>query len=87
MPRILKNIDHIALEKQRDVLYITFHGKDEDMIQNIRNGEDFDYEQCQKRIDLIAWLQRNHIQFEFANVLAFLAKAAGFRFLIWVNFT
>lgn len=36
MPRILKNIDHIALEKQRDVLYITFHGKDEDMIQNIR---------------------------------------------------
>ena len=26
MPRILKNIDHIALEKQRDVLYITFHG-------------------------------------------------------------
>ena len=49
MPRILKNIDYIALEKQRDVLYITFHGKDEDMIQNIRNGEDFDYEQCQKR--------------------------------------
>ena len=33
------------------------------MIQNIRNGEDFDYEQCQKRTDLIAWLQQNHIHF------------------------
>ena len=78
MPRILKNIDHIALEKQRDVLYITFHGKDEDMIQNIRNGEDFDYEQCQKRIVLIAWLQRNHIQFE--ECFSFSSKSG------WISF-
>ena len=78
MPTILKNIDHIALEKQRDVLYITFHGKDEDMIQNIRNGEDFDYEQCQKRIDLIAWLQQNHIQFK--ECFSFSSKSG------WISF-
>ena len=34
MPRILKNIDQIALEKQRDVLYVLFHSSYNDIFNN-----------------------------------------------------
>lgn len=59
MPRILKMIDKISREKQRDVLFVTFHKEDINIFK-----DDFDYEKCDKRKRFIQWLDENHIKFE-----------------------
>lgn len=59
MPQVLKMIDQIAREKQRDVLLVTFHKEDMSIFKN-----DFDYEQCDKRKKFVEWLDKNHINFE-----------------------
>lgn len=50
MPQLLKHIDKIAREQQRDVLFLKF----EDDLYPER-----DYHTWQTRIDVIAWLEQN----------------------------
>lgn len=60
MPRILKNIDKIALEKQRDVLYIMFHKA---YINSYDDYFTFDYEHFEQRNLLMTWLNQQNINF------------------------
>ncbi|MDH0719790.1 hypothetical protein [Acinetobacter junii] len=63
MPRILKNIDQIALEKQRDVLYVLFHSSYNDIFNNEDLTLKFHYETCMARQQLIEWLEKHEIDF------------------------
>ncbi|ENU89623.1 hypothetical protein F884_01765 [Acinetobacter sp. CIP 102143] len=63
MPRILKNIDQIALEKQRDVLYLLFHKNYNDIFHNEDLSLKFHYETCIVRQQLIEWLEKHEIDF------------------------
>lgn len=53
MPQILKNIDQIAREKQRDVLTIEFHDK--------ASGFKLDYHQNESRKIILDWFIANDI--------------------------
>ena len=61
MPMIIKNIDKIAREKQRDVLYIAFDEK---------VHPSYDYENNPKRIEFIKWLESNDIPYLFCEYIA-----------------
>ena len=63
MPRILKNIDQIALEKQRDVLYVLFLCSYNDIFNNEDLTLKFHYETCMARQQLIEWLEKHQIDF------------------------
>lgn len=62
MPQLIRHIDKIAREKQRDVLFVSF---DKDEFPN------YDYENYKIRNKIIKWLDKNNIPFEecgeFAN--------------------
>ena len=56
MPYLIKTIDQIAREKQRDVLFLDF--------PEVQESETFfDYEQCEARKLVINWLEKNNIHF------------------------
>ncbi len=55
MPKILKHIDQIGREKNRDVLYIEFDRK-------VFAG--YRYQNYQNRAELIEWLKTNDIAYE-----------------------
>jgi len=57
MPMIIKTLDEICIEKQRDVLYITFHDLEGDQ------EEDFRWDQDVQRKRVIAFLESHHIDF------------------------
>ena len=59
MPQILKTIDQIAREKQRDVLLVTFHKEGISLF-----NDNFSYEECDERKVLIQWLDENRINFQ-----------------------
>jgi hypothetical protein len=63
MPRILNNIDQIALEKQRDVLYLLYHKSYNDSFHNEDLSLKFHYETCIARQQLIEWLEKHEIDF------------------------
>ena len=54
MAQILKHIDQIGREKNRDVLYIEF---DREIYSN------YDYEQYEERNNLLKWLKDNDIPY------------------------
>ncbi|WP_180107397.1 MULTISPECIES: hypothetical protein [unclassified Acinetobacter] len=54
MPRILKHIDQIAREKNRDVLFVAFDNE-------IYEG--YDYEEWVSRTQLIQWLESHKISY------------------------
>ncbi len=56
MPFLIKHIDQIAREKQRDVLYVDF---DRELYP------DYDYKNWQIRQDLINWLDEQDISYQF----------------------
>jgi len=67
MTRILKTLDQIAREKQRNVLFVTFHKEDINIFDDEGDDEidlDDDYEQCDKRKAFIQLLDENHISFQ-----------------------
>lgn len=78
MSRILKTVDQIAREKQRSVLFVTFHKEDikifdfedidldndDDEVIDLDDDDEFDYEQCDKRKVFIQWLDENDISFQ-----------------------
>lgn len=58
MPYIIKYLDKIAREKQRDVLALSFI----DSTMDIDEFFNFDAKQCKPRMDVIAWLEANDIK-------------------------
>lgn len=54
MPRILKHVDQIAREKNRDVLYVAFDNEIYD---------DYDYKEWVSRTQLIQWLENHQISY------------------------
>lgn len=58
MPQLIKFIDQIAREKQRDVLYIEF---DREFYQ------DYDYEDWDERTQFIQWLEQNKIAYQICG--------------------
>jgi hypothetical protein len=54
MPRILKHVDQIAREKNRDVLYVAFDNE-------IYDG--YDYKEWVSRTQLILWLENYQIRY------------------------
>lgn len=54
MPRILKHIDQIAREKNRDVLYVAFDNE-------IYDG--YDYKEWVSRRQLVQWLENHQISY------------------------
>lgn len=71
MPQIIKFIDEIGREKQRDVLYLEFYPKPENMeidsYEMYRKIEkkifDFDFENSEIRSKVINWLNKNKISY------------------------
>ncbi len=61
MPQILKHIDKIAREKQRDVLFIEF---DREIYPS------YDYENYEERKKLLQWLDKNNIPYEECGPMA-----------------
>ena len=61
MPQILKHIDKIAREKQRDVLFIDF---DREMYPS------YDYKNYEERKKLLQWLDKNNIPYEECGHMA-----------------
>ena len=60
MPRIIQNIDAIARNKGRDVLFVEF---------NEKSYPNYDYKNWTARTQLINWLDNNHINYmECASV-------------------
>ena len=57
MPQLVGPIDRIARQKQRDVLFITFHDDD-------GFCSDFDWENCLIRQEVIDWLETNAIPYQ-----------------------
>lgn len=55
MPQLLRTIDEIAREKQRDVLFVQFH--------NFSTGFVADYRSNPSRQDIISWLDKQHIPY------------------------
>ena len=66
MSQILKYIDQIGREQNRDVLYIEF---DREIYSN------YDYEQYEERNNLLKWLKDNDIPYE--NVPIMLVRMVG----------
>ncbi len=54
MPRILKHVDQIAREKNRDVLYVAFDNE-------IYDG--YDYKEWVSRRQLVQWLENHQISY------------------------
>ena len=69
MPLVIKHIDEIAREKQRDVLFVVFNEKKE--YDSLMDYLSYDYENDPVRIDLMEWLEQNEIPYytcaHFAN--------------------
>lgn len=63
MPVLIKNIDAIAREKKRDVLYLVFHEKLFQHASDDNPFPDFDYHIYGPRIEIIDWLTTNNIEF------------------------
>ena len=61
MPKILKHIDKIAREKNRDVLFITFS-------KEIFPA--YDYENYDERNNLLKWLKSNNIPYQKCGPIA-----------------
>ena len=61
MPQIVKHIDKIAREKQRDVLFIDF---DREIYPS------YDYENYEERNKLITWLEENDIPYQLCGPIA-----------------
>jgi hypothetical protein len=56
MPQLIKHIDAIARQKQRDVLFVVFGARAQGDIVS-----DYDYEADVRRGDFIAWLDNHQI--------------------------
>jgi len=61
MPQIVKNIDKIAREKNRDVIYISF-SKDK--------FPSYEYEDYKERNELLMWLEKNNLPYTLCGPLA-----------------
>ncbi|MEA3228853.1 MAG: hypothetical protein U9P38_07260 [Campylobacterota bacterium] len=62
MARLLRNIDKIAREKENDVLYVDFNG---------RNSSKYNYKEDNNRKELLEWLELNKINYEECFGIAF----------------
>ena len=62
MPQILKHIDKIARDKQRDVLFVNFKDPNDEF--------SFEYENFQHRQDLLQWLDTHKIKYEKCGTIA-----------------
>ena len=62
MPRILEHIDAIARKLQRDVLYLTFHGKDAQPFDQV--------EVSPQRTQIINWLDQEKIAWKECGPIA-----------------
>ena len=63
MPQLLKHIDRIAREKQRDVLYVQFHDPDWQWEEFSEFLSTFDYKESLPRKTVLEWLPANDIPF------------------------
>lgn len=61
MPQILENIDKIARDKNRDVIYISF---------NREKFPSFEYEDYDERNKLLEWIEANNIPYSLCGPLA-----------------
>lgn len=56
MPQLIQHIDHIALEKQRDLLFLSF--------ADTLTDPGVYYQDCTARKDAIEWLEANNIPYQ-----------------------
>lgn len=76
MPQVIQYIDAIARQKQRDVLYVTFHD----------NGQmPYDFQHFPQRAALIAWLDQEGISWQECGPFADPAVLPGYRGQLYLD--
>lgn len=70
MPQILKHIDQIGREKQRDVLYIVFNEPKKDEDRWTDEYLSYKYKNDPVRNEFIQWLEENNIPYEECGPIA-----------------
>ena len=64
MPQVVECIDRIGRIKKRDVLFLEFHKQAKDpVMKSFGFEDDFDYENCTVRKEIMLWLDKNEIPY------------------------
>jgi hypothetical protein len=85
----IEHIDAIARKVKRDVLFVIFHaphhGENSERIADYLFDNDFKWEMCGRRQDLIDWLDTRQIEWQPCGHVADPSAMFGYRGQIYIN--
>ena len=70
MPMLIKHIDEIAREKQRDVLYIKFVPENCTIDDGIDTWLDHEYRNQPRRAEVLSWFDTHNIPWQMCGLVA-----------------